>query len=275
MLTTHKINNTKVRPVKLEKIDKSMVKGGELFEELYANIFICAKKKSGKSTVVFNILKKCAGKDTRIVIFAGTVNKDPTYRAITEYFEGRGNTVITYTSIKEDGVDNLSSIVEMLRDPDEVVEEEEEEDEGIPVLITDETIRRRRKPRKPRKPKHIAPEIIFVLDDLSTELRYPSVANLLKTNRHYKSKVIMSSQYVHDLKPESILQLDYLLLFAGHTLEKLELIHKRTDLSTPFEMFTRMYDLATQKRFSFLYVDTVQEEFRINFDRQFFSESLV
>ena len=239
MLSLSTINNERVKPVKLNKIDPKNVKGGKLFEELYANIFICAKKKSGKSTVVFNILKKCVGKDTRIVIFSATVNKDPTYRAMVNHFEEKGNTVITYTSIKEGNQDNLNTIVEMLRDPDEVEEEEEESDEGVPFLITDETLKKKRK-RKPRKPKYVAPEIIFVLDDLSTELRFPSIGMLLKSNRHYKSKVILSSQYVHDMKPESMMQLDYVLLFGGHTLEKLEIVHKKSDLSIPFDVFVQM-----------------------------------
>jgi molybdopterin-guanine dinucleotide biosynthesis protein len=272
MLSVQRINNTKVKPVKLQTLDKSMIKGGDMFEELYANIFICAKKKSGKSTVVFNILKKCVGKDTRIVIIAATVHKDPTYKAITEYFEAKGNAVLTYTSIKEDGIDNLSTMIEMLRDPDEVEEEEEKEEEGMPILITDETVRKKRKPRKPKKPKYVAPEIIFVLDDLSTELRYPSVANLLKTNRHYKSKVILSSQYPNDLLPATMMQLDYLLLFGNHTLEKLELMHTRLDLSVPFDVFVKMYQIATHKKFSFLYVDATNEKYRINFNQQFFSK---
>lgn len=268
MISTQKINNTKVSPVKVAKLDKSKIKGGDLFEELYGNIFICAKKKSGKSTVVFNILKKCADKNTRIVIISATVHKDHTYRAITDYFETKGNTVITYTSIKENGEDNLNTIIEMLRDPEEVEEEDDEEEESMPILITDETIKKKRK-RKPRKPKYIAPELIFVLDDLSTELRYPSVSMLLKSNRHYKCKVIMSSQYPNDLVPASMMQLDYLLLFGNHTKEKLELMHTRMDLSIPLELFIDMYKHATQKKYSFLYVDTVNEKYRVNFNREF------
>ena len=272
MLSLSTINNERVKPVKLNKIDPKNVKGGKLFGELYANIFICAKKRSGKSNLVYNIIKKCADKNTRIVIFSATVNKDQVYKAMIDWLENRGNTVITYTSIKEGGTDNLTNIMEILREPDEVEGGEEESDEGVPFMITDETVKKKRK-RKPRKPKYVAPEIIFVLDDLSTELRYPSVANLLKTNRHYKSKVILSSQYIHDAKIESIMQLDYLILFGGHTVDKLELFHKRTDLSLSFEVFLKMYEIATAKRYSFFYIDVRNEEYRVNFNNRFVLES--
>ena len=53
--------------------------------------------------------------------------------------------------------------------------------------------------RKPRKPKRLAPEYVFIFDDLGSDLRHASITQLFKTSRHYKAKVIVSSQYVHDL----------------------------------------------------------------------------
>src|SRR4051812_31180254 len=98
--------------------------------------------------------------------------------------------------------------------------EEEDEQEAMPI-INSIFKKKKNKKKKPKPQKHVAPDIIFVLDDLSTELRYKSVATLLKSNRHYRCKVILSSQYLHDLEPQSIAQLDYMLLFGGQTLDKL------------------------------------------------------
>jgi hypothetical protein len=56
---------------------------------------------------------------------------------------------------------------------------------------------------KQKKDKKIAPEIIFVFDDLSTELRDNDISTLIKKHRHFKTKVIYSSQYVNDLTPDS------------------------------------------------------------------------
>ena len=47
-------------------------------------------------------------------------------------------------------------------------------------------------PKKQRKSKYRAP-------DLSTELKSRSLLALLKKNRHYRSKLIISSQWLHDL----------------------------------------------------------------------------
>lgn len=266
MIRTTKINDTTVKPIRLPKIPKNMVKGGDMFPNIYSNIFILARKGSGKTTVIANILNQCMGKDTRLFIFAATVNKDPTFKAITEKFGKKGNTVLTYTSLMDGKHDNLNEIMEMLRGKDEEEEESEEEsEEGMPIIITGERKKRKRKP-KPKKPKYIAPEIIFVLDDLSTELRSKSVATLLKSNRHYKCKVLLSSQNYNDLKPESIRQLDYVIAFKGQTLEKLQTLHSVTDLSIPFEEFVQLYYYATDQKFHFLYIDTVEMKFRHNFN---------
>src|SRR3954464_2715806 len=84
-----------------------------------------------------------------------------------------------------------------------------------------------------KKSKHQAPEYIIVFDDLSSELKSPSLLSLLKWNRHYKSKLIISSQWLHDLLPESRKQLDLFLIFKGFPKEKLALIHRDCDSAVP------------------------------------------
>ena len=268
MIRTRKINKVKITPIKLPQYDKKDIRGSEFFPELYGNTFIVAKKKSGKTTVIANVLKKCAGRDTKIIIFSATVNKDATFKHIQDYFEKKGNTVISYTSIRDGKVDQLDEILEVLRVPDE--EEEEESEEKFDFIITGET---KEKERKKRKEKLIAPEIIFVLDDLSKELRYASVATLLKSNRHYKCKVIMSSQYLLDLDPQSIRQLDYILVFAGQTQDKLLRIYEGADLSIPFESFVKFYYYATAGKYNFLYIDTTNEQYRKNFNEELFIDN--
>ena len=38
--------------------------------------------------------------------------------------------------------------------------------------------------RKPRKPKRLAPEYVFIFDDLGNDLRHQSITQLFKTSRH-------------------------------------------------------------------------------------------
>jgi len=129
-------------------------------------------------------------------------------------------------------------------------EEEYEEDEIIP-------------------PEYISPEWIVIFDDLSNELDADSIDFLLKRNRHFKMKTIVSSQYWHDLKPSSRMQMDYLLLFPGIPAEKLKVIWKESDVSVTYEMFAKLYCLATQKRYNFFYVDTRNDKFRHNFSLEY------
>jgi hypothetical protein len=57
MLSLYKINNEKISAISAPLIDKSKIKGSELFEELYRNIFLLAKKKSSKTSTIFKIYK--------------------------------------------------------------------------------------------------------------------------------------------------------------------------------------------------------------------------
>ena len=122
---------------------------------------------------------------------------------------------------------------------------------------------------KKRKPKKIAPEYIFIFDDISTDLKSPDVSKLVKQNRHYKSKVIISSQYPLDIQPQSRRQIDYWLLFAGHDKEKLEKIYHDADLNIDFDLFLKIYHEATEIKYHFLYIDTNNSEFRKDFNFKF------
>lgn len=273
MFQLEKINNEKVKPIKLEKVEQSKVKGGCLFD-LYSNIFICAKKKSGKTSLISTIIKKCSDKHSRFVIFASTVDSDPTWIHIVKSLKKRGNEVQTYTSIKEQKVDLLQDILNELKEQAQQkrIEEEERENkkqEGCeckkPLSVFDDEEEEEEKEHKQRKPKKLAPEIFFILDDLGQQLRYPSVSQLLKTHRHYKSTCLLSSQYVHDLSVEARKQIDYFIAFKGHSLDKMEIIYKDLDLSVlDFEDFMKIYHDATEKPFSFLFVNVRTEEMRRN-----------
>ena len=48
-IETKKINDIKINPLPIPKIDTDKIKGSELFPEIYSNIFLIAKKKSGKT----------------------------------------------------------------------------------------------------------------------------------------------------------------------------------------------------------------------------------
>ena len=69
--------------------------------------------------------------------------------------------------------------------------------------------------------------------------------SLLKKNRHCKTKLIISSQWIHDLLPESRKQIDLFLIFKGFTERKLQEIKKDCDSGLPFQTFFQIYKKAT------------------------------
>lgn len=90
---------------------------------------------------------------------------------------------------------------------------------------------------------------------------------LLKTNRHSKTRVIISSQFLNDLEPSALKQLDYFLCFRSLNPEKLEKIHQDLDIGNiDFDDFHNLYKEITEEPFSFLYIDVRNEVFRKNFD---------
>lgn len=254
---TKKLNNEVVKTVPLlEAIDTRPVKGAALFPEIYANVFLCAKKKSGKTSAVYKIVKKCAGPKTKIVVFCSTLHKDPSWATIQALAEARGWPFVGHTSLKDDdGTDLLDELIHDLEAGEPIATKKERS----PLDSEDEE-------EVERKPKYRAPEYLIILDDLSTELKSTSVTALLKKNRHFKAKIILSSQYLNDLLPAARKQLDYCCLFKGHSLKKIEEVHRDLDVSIPVDEFYRVYKFATEEPFSFLYVDTVSGTFRRNFN---------
>lgn len=255
------VNNETVTPIDIKNPDKKDIIGYDMFPEVYSNIFLVAKKKSGKSQTIYNIVKKCSDKNSKFVIFASTVSKDPVYKHMVEWLEERGNIIITYKSIKDGNINNLEDVFKILHDDDS------SDDEGSEDYPFKEIQDRHRKKKKPQK---IAPEIFFIFDDLSKELQSAWVSKLLKENRHHKSKVIISSQWLNDLRPEARKQLDVVLLFGGHVEDKLIQIYQDLDLSIPLDKFFKIYKHATADKYNFLYIDAVNEIYRKNFHKQYF-----
>lgn len=262
MIKVHKVNRVKVKPIHLPQIEKKNIKGKDLFDELYFNVFICSRKKSGKTQLIWNILNKCTNKLSKVIIFCPTIHKDNTYQEIIKKLQDRGINVVTFTSFIEDGVDQLKEMINFFQ-----TDQKEEDEEGQKVRYVkfdDEE----EEDEKKYKPKKLAPEYVIVMDDMASELKNKNVANLLKTHRHYHSSCIVSSQYPNDCTPESIKQFDYLILFKNHSTNKLEEIHQRIDTSLPFEEFEKLYEFATKKPFSFLKIDTRNDTFYENFDKR-------
>lgn len=298
MTSLKQINSQFVRAIPIPHEDARPIKGFDICEEVYANIFLCAKKKSGKTSALFKIMKECVVRKTIIYIFCSTAYKDKNWIQIRKYFKDKGMELHVFTSIFEDGQDQLSVLIENLKQEAKEEEEakeakEEKEEEEDPALYSqrrcDDILDRLHdmhlrstgqapldfeeqdeEPRKKRRrSKYLAPEYMIIFDDLSSELKSRSLLSLLKFNRHFKSKLIISSQWLHDLLPESRKQIDLFLIFKGFPERKLQEIYRDADTGVSFELFCEMYKKATEQKHSFLYVDSRADSYRRNFDSKF------
>jgi hypothetical protein len=273
-----KINKHKINPIPVEKVVPDKIKGYDLIPKLYCNIFICAHKESGKTNAIFKILKECCGKKTKLFIISSTAFIDPNWIHIIKFFEKRGNNVTVSSSI-ENGEADFNLLIEELtkKGEDEIkklkendnVPENEEEVLSIPIDILDDETKEPKKPKKEQKEKKVAPEYIFVFDDMSKDLRNPNVGKLLKKHRHFKSKVIASSQYLKDMDVDSREQIEFWLLFGDHSDDNIKKLWENIHLRISFQLLLKLYHNATHNKYNFLFINRVKNEFCKNFTHKY------
>ena len=111
-------------------------------------------------------------------------------------------------------------------------------------------------------------EYIIIFDNFSIELKDKSVGYFLKRNRHFKSTVLISSQYFNDLSKDSRLQLDLVLLFQNLPDEKVEEVRSDCDINIPKKTFLTIYKQVTEEKYNFLYVNCRNGELRKNFNNK-------
>lgn len=289
MFTRQKINNEKVKPVVIvDAHPPEKIKGYDVWPMLISNLAIIAKRKSGKTSLIHTLVKKTTNRDTKFYIFSATAFKDPTWKAILQFLEDRGNDVEVYTSIIEEGANILMDILNELEEKSRIEEmERKQQEQKVEEIKTPQELMIERllskqavvekafkqdepEEKKPRKPAKLAPQLFFILDDQGSMLQDKAVSKLMKiTARHNLSKVILSTQYTHDIRPDARSALDFVILFGGHTIEKLEIIHKDMDLSISFDLFLKLYKDATSERYNFLYIDIAKNEFRKNLNEKY------
>jgi hypothetical protein len=264
MFREKKINNISVKPVvSHNEYTAQNTKGFNLLGQPIYTLYICAKKKSGKTSVINTLIQKTISKKTIVWIFCSTYRIDDTWKEIIRYLENKGNIVNCFDSIVDDKVNILQEIVDGLSQEDEEPEPEPMPETKIAIKVN---FGEKESKKREYRPKKQCCENLFIFDDISQQLRNPAVASLLKVHRHTKSSVIMSSQYEKDISPASILQLDYLFCFRSFSREKMEALHKLLDLSIPFEQFFEIYHHCTKQPYSFMWFGIRTEQIRCGFN---------
>ena len=181
---------------------------------------------------------------------------------MAEMLDKKGIHYEVFSDIVEDGVNVLNDIITKLQEPEEIIEVDNK-----PVKTMFGLVKAKRAEKKPKK---LSPKHIIVLDDCGQSLKNTAITRLLKINRHLHARVLVSSQHQGDMYQQSMRQIDNLIIFRGlsNNIEKLEQIYMNADLSISLEEFISVYRFATLKPFSFLYIDTRNNQYRINFNKE-------
>lgn len=249
-----------------------------MFKNAYPNIYLLAKKESGKTTIVHNILERKADRDTTVIFFAGQVFRDHSYQQIVKQLRRKRIPYIVensfyYTDDMGRQQSHIKELAKYLKDnsDDDVWEHLQHplidsDDEDIldttdtPTTDTDE---------KPEK-------LIIVIDDLSKEIRRcVELEALLKENRHVRATIIVSTQELTDLPPKCINQFQYVLAFSKIPPERIEKLRNDLALNVPNHVLDALYKAATkpdvpgEKSHNFLYIDVDNNNFRRNFDTRY------
>ena len=119
-----KINDKVVKPIKIKKIKTENIKGHELFPQLYANIFLCAKKNSDKTSTIYKILQSCINQDTMVIVFCETCDADA-WIEIKKWLKEKNIPFSMNTSLyEEDGSNILDEIIKELKNEMKILKNE-------------------------------------------------------------------------------------------------------------------------------------------------------
>jgi len=303
-LTIQRINSVEVKPIKIKGKEEKPAKGHDMFPMPFFNTFILSKRNSGKSVLVANILKKCCRKNySTVVIFSNTLYKDGTWITLRKWCKKNnidfvGHTDIKYTDsngVKHDALGDLLKKSREVGEEEVLDSEEEDSEEDSKSSDSEEDYSEDDIPEEEpsfnfcKQPKKIhisykcvsetpsakieyptiAPKLFIIFDDISSDLKLPSVQELVKNSRHYLAACCFSSQAVVDVLPSCRKNANYFCLFAGLNESDLERIRVDGSLPVSIETLMKMYKEATKNRYSFLYIDCDTQQFRINFNRKF------
>jgi type IV secretory pathway ATPase VirB11/archaellum biosynthesis ATPase len=106
-----KLNNETIKVIPVAKTDPKAIKGYNIIPMLYANIFICAQKRSGKTNLINKILDSCIDSTTKVIVFASTHELDDNWKYIKKQLEKRKINAIFYSSIEERPTNNLQEVL--------------------------------------------------------------------------------------------------------------------------------------------------------------------
>ena len=262
-----KINDISVKAIKTEELDTRPIRGKDVCSTCYSNMFLVAPTAGGKTTTMFEIIKRCAGKKTKIVAFVSTIYNDESWHTIKEWCKRKKINFTGHTSIFDGKKDLLREYVDTLTK--EAEEREKTKNKPIDIYESCLMFDNYDEEEDEEDEQYQYPKYIFIFDDLSDEIKATSYEALLKKARHLQILTLSSSQDLKDIKPATRNQIRVWLLFKNLPPDRLKTIYDSIGCNISFTLFEKMYNYATKDKYNFFYIAHRNCDYRKNFNTSF------
>ena len=279
-LKIEKVNNVKIEVPQIKK-KKDNFKGDHIFDIEYFCLTILGKRKSGKTVLIYNLLKNFLTKKMIVLFFVPTFHKDDTYEPIRNMLKKMKITYEAYSSFVEDGINILETFMDVNNGYGKDKEQKEQNKDAPPELKDIEPCKfyseqeKKEMKKKKRKKKDQPPEYFIVTDDNSGYLRKPEILKLIKNSRHFKTKIVISTQAVSDVHPHVFAQMDYLALFKDFNEDSLDFLYSKLQLRATLEEFKVLYHFVTgaktkeeKDKRNFILINLPTETYYINLNKK-------
>ena len=292
-----KINNFKIKPIVSNIISDKPWNGKDVFPgRQYFNLALLSHTGSGKTTVIYNLVKKFRDPHTVFMIFSSTYQLDPTYTEMIKWINSKKNELLVHDHfLQGTGSDKINLIEQFMEEYKNMLDEDgnsEPEEKKGDLLIQrnpstnlallkyfaskginlDKATETPKKTKADLRKKLQKLNFIIIIDDLSKDLRKGNtIETLLKKSRHYHARVFISSQTLSDIAPSSHAQLYALCLFSGMGEKDVEYIFNRYDMPVTKERFLQQYKEVIKTKYNFLTILPNERELRINLDTKLIS----
>tara|TARA_Y100000310_G_scaffold217312_1_gene218377 strand:- start:3034 stop:3855 length:822 start_codon:yes stop_codon:yes gene_type:complete len=267
------INNIKIKPLPTDEIkDSRPCKGWKIFlDDLYPNLSMIAKKKSGKTVALGNIVKLCCDDRTIVIVFSPNIYSDNSHIGLRDHCEKKGIEYHGYTSIIDENGNNIIKILEnQLREQakqrmidSKIINKMSIKDLQDYMFENDDG------EDKEKKKEYKVPEYCVIIDDLRSEIKSSVVRSMIQMNRHYHIMCIISSQYSKDLMPASRENIDSCIVFKKQPDKRIQQLCDDFDLEKPIDDLIEIYKDATKEDYSFLFIDIRNEKYRKKLDTEY------
>jgi hypothetical protein len=246
-----KINNIKIRVLNNKNNNKFSIHENLIKDQSYPFFYISAKKNSGKTTILYNLILNMATKKTNIYIFSKTYENDNTCVEMI-------NKLSKYCNIQ--CYDNL----------DYENQEGEKYKNILEKLIDDIKIDIAENKDKIKKLKYTYTRHLFIFDDFSELLKDKILEGVIKRHRHYLISCIISTQQFTDIPPPVRSQINVLILFKEISNNRLKMIYDEKIKNIDYDTFIDLYNKATEQKYNFIFINCDDnKDIRQNFDNKF------